>query len=158
MPITFVPKPGAVLMCDFRSDSIPPEMTKLRHAVVVSRRPRRRQGTCIVVPISTVAPNPVERFHLRIPANKYPFFKRDTDVWAKGDMVCHVSYNRLDRVLIDGKRSPAEIDPDDLLSIQSLVWEAMGRPELTFAVETVQVIESATFVSKYEVDSNAPQN
>ena len=85
-------------MCDFRG-LIEPEMTKVRHVAVLSPRRRRQHGTCLVVPFSTVAPNPIESYHHRIPANSYSFFKGDTDVWAKADMITHVSLARLDRLL-----------------------------------------------------------
>jgi uncharacterized protein YifN (PemK superfamily) len=108
MPITFTPQLGTVLMCDFGPNSMPPEMSKIRHVVVVS--PRRKGGSgwgsCIVIPFSTVAPKAVEPYHYRIQANKYRFFRRDTDVWAKGDMVAHVSFSRLDRVFCDGRYFP----------------------------------------------------
>ena len=129
MPIQFVPQPGTVLMCDF-SGSIAPEMNKVRHVIVVSPRRRHRAGCCIVVPVSTVAPNPVERYHFRIPANTYGFFKADTDVWVKGDMVAHVSFNRLDRVLCDGKYQSPSITLEHLRCIQRTIWEALGKPEL----------------------------
>ncbi len=135
MPITFTPQPGTVLMCDFSSGFVAPEMNKVRHVVVVSPRRRRNAGCCIVVPISTVAPNPVEGYHLRIPANKYSCFKKDTDVWAKGDMVAHVSFQRLDRVLCDGKWSTPTVSFEDLNRIQNLVWEALGCPAPAFTLE-----------------------
>jgi uncharacterized protein YifN (PemK superfamily) len=94
-------------------------------------------GSCIVIPFSTVAPKVVEPYHYRIPANKYRFFKRDTDVWAKGDMVAHVSFDRLDRVLCDGRYSSPMLDSGDLSAIRRLVWEAMGRPD----VENTKVLE-----------------
>jgi mRNA interferase MazF len=127
MAITFVPSLGMVLMCDF-TDSVPPEMNKKRHVVVVSPRRRRNHGSCLVVPFSTVAPNPIERYHYRIPANTYSFFKDNTDCWAKGDMVTHVSVARLDRIIDHGKWCAPILNPDDTLSIQRLVWEAMGVP------------------------------
>lgn len=140
MPITFAPQLGQVLMCDFGPNSIPPEMSKVRHVVVLS--PRRRTGSgwgsCIIVPFSTGAPSVVEPYHYRIPANKYRFFKRNTEVWAKGDMVAHVSFKRLDRVLCDGRFSSPSLDPEDFSAIQRLVWEAMGKP----IIEDTKVVEN----------------
>jgi uncharacterized protein YifN (PemK superfamily) len=40
MPIKFIPAQGMVLMCDFDSGFVPPEITKVRHVVVVSPRQR----------------------------------------------------------------------------------------------------------------------
>jgi uncharacterized protein YifN (PemK superfamily) len=139
MPITFTPQLGMVLMCDFGPNSMPPEMSKFRQVVVVS--PRRKGdsgwGSCIVVPFSTGAPRVVEPYHYRIQANKYGFFRKDTDMWAKGDMVTHVSFARLDRVLCDGRYCSPRLNPDDLAAIRRLVWEAMGRP----SIETIEVVE-----------------
>lgn len=86
MSITFHPNPGTVLICDFSTGFQPPEMVKRRHVVVVSPRRRHHSGLCLVVPFSTVAPNPVEAFHHLIPVGAYPFFHPQRDVWAKGDM------------------------------------------------------------------------
>jgi uncharacterized protein YifN (PemK superfamily) len=73
MSINFAPKAGQVLMCNFGMASVPPEMGKIRHVVVLSPRRRRNSGTFLVVPLSTVAPNPIEPYHYRIRANKYSF-------------------------------------------------------------------------------------
>ena len=60
--LTFQPKPGTLLVCDFGTGFKMPEMVKKRPVVVISPR-RRRSRLCTVVPLSTTAPNPVERFH-----------------------------------------------------------------------------------------------
>ena len=143
MPITFTPQLGMVLMCDFGPNSKPPEMSKIRQVVVVS--PRRKGGSgwgsCIVVPFSTGAPQVVEPYHYRIQANKYRFFKKDTDVWAKGDMVTHVSFARLDRVFCDGKYCSPTLNPEDFAAIQRLVWEAMGRPSVENIEAVIEIVE-----------------
>ena len=118
-----------VLMCDFQG-MIPPEMQKTRHVVVMSPRHRRDYQTCLVVPFSNVAPDPIEAFHLKIPANRYSFFRPDTDVWVKGDMITHVAFARLDRVK-DGNRwcSPM-LQTNDVEAVQTAVWHALGKPAL----------------------------
>ena len=58
----------------------------------------------------------------------YSFFKLDTDVWAKADMITHVSLARLDRVLDGGKYCSPTLKPYDLRSIQIGVWEALAKP------------------------------
>jgi mRNA interferase MazF len=145
MGIKFVPSSGMVLMCDFDTGFVPPEMTKVRHVVVVSPRHRRNSGTCLVVPFSTVAPNPVEPFHYRIPADSYSFFKKNADVWAKGDLVSHVSFGRLDRVLDNGKYCSPSLKPEDLKCIQSAVWQALGQPEVV--LENMEVVEKTVSTS-----------
>lgn len=136
MSIPFVPNPGTVLMCDF-TGFVPPEMTKVRHVVVVSKRLRRvniNNGTCLVVPFSTQPPTNLERHHVQMPRGKYPFFHVDKEVWAKGDLISHVSFHRLDRVLIDGRHSHAELSPEDFKSIQRAVLYALDLGVLTGGV------------------------
>ena len=95
MPISFSPGRGQILMCDFTTGFIPPEMQKVRHCIVIS--PQRRTGSCLIVPLSTVAPNPIEAYHYKIPRNVYPCLECGVDVWVKGDMLTHASFGRLDR-------------------------------------------------------------
>jgi mRNA interferase MazF len=154
MSIRFVPHQGMVLMCDFDTGFVPPEMTKVRHVVVISPRHRRNTGSCLVVPLSTVAPNPVEPFHYRIPANTYSFFRNNTDVWAKADLLSHVSFGRLDRVLDGGKYCSPSLNPLDLKAIQQSVWEALGRPALQMPGNTVlEVVEAQIETTKIVVDN-----
>ena len=115
-------------MCDF-SGFIPPEMTKIRHVVVISPRSRRvniNNGTCLVVPFSTQPPTYVEPFRVLIEKGVYPFFHADKEVWAKANLISHVSFSRLDRVLIDGRHSHAELSPEDFKRIQIAVSHAVG--------------------------------
>jgi len=128
MSIPFVPNAGTVLMCDF-SGFVPPEMTKVRHVVVISPRSRRtnlQNGTCLVVPFSTQPPVHVESYHVLIGRGVYPFFHLDKEVWAKANLITHVSFARLDRVLIDGRYSPAELNLDDFKRIKVAVGHAIG--------------------------------
>src|ERR1700675_4404405 len=128
-------------MCNFESGFIPPEITKVRHVVVMSPRHRRSSGSCLVVPFSTVAPNPVEPYHYRIAANSYSSVKKNTDVWAKGDLLSHVSFGRLDRVLDGGKYVSPTLNPSDFRSVQLAAWEALGRPAPSAEVAGNTVLE-----------------
>lgn len=131
MPITFVPATGQVLMCDFDSAGFQrPEMIKQRHCVVVSPRYRRHTGCYLIVPFSTVRPYFVEKYHYMICANKYPCFDRDTEVWAKTDMVTHVGPGRLDRVLEHGARCKRILDLTDIKGIKTALLHALGFPDL----------------------------
>jgi len=125
MPITFHPRPGTVLICDFSTGFQPPEMVKRRHVVVVSPRRRHHSGLCLVVPFSTVAPNPVEAFHHVISVGTYPFFHPHRDVWAKGDMLTCVAFRRLDRVLLNRHYVAPSLWPDDFAAIQRAVLAAL---------------------------------
>src|SRR5690242_1063138 len=95
MPLSFAPDLGQILMCDFTNGFMRPEMQKMRHCVVIS--PNRHSGTCIIVPLSTAAPTPIESYHFKIPRNVYPCLECGVDIWAKGDMLTHAAYARLDR-------------------------------------------------------------
>ena len=125
MPITFHPHPGTVLICDFSTGFQPPEMVKRRHVVVLSPRRRHHSGLCLVVPFSTVAPDPVEAFHHVIPVGTYPFFHPHRDVWAKSDMLTCVAFRRLDRVLLNGHYVAPSLRPDDFTAIQRAVLAAL---------------------------------
>jgi len=124
MAITFHPKRGTVLICDF-SGFRPPEMVKRRHVVVVSPRYRRHTGLCLVVPFSTVPPHEIEPHHHEIPGGKYDFFDAAKSTWAKADMLTCVSFERLDRLLLYGRYAAPELKADDLTAIQRCVAHAL---------------------------------
>ena len=128
--LTFHPNPGTLLICDFDTGFKAPEMVKKRPVVVIS--PRRRRSTvqlCTVVPLSTTAPDPVERFHHRMNPKSLPVSFRSQDAWAKCDMLYTVSLNRLDRVRVTtgGKRtySAPQVLAEDLDAIRRGVVEAL---------------------------------
>ena len=122
MGLSACPHPGQLLICDF-SGFVPPEMTKRRPVVVLSRR-SRKSLTCTVIPLSTSPPDgPQPYHHLMDSASLAGKFTRD-ETWAKCDMVTTVSINRLDRILIGrdsrGKRmySTSCITMHDFLAIK----------------------------------------
>ena len=139
MALTFRPRPGTLLMCDFNTGFKPPEMTKRRPVVVISPRRRRLMSKlCTVVPLSTAVPNPVEPFHHRMNPRSVPVELGTQESWAKCDMLYTVSMERLDRVLVnrDGRRvfiAPRVLN-EDLDAIRRGVTSALGldarlRPE-----------------------------
>jgi uncharacterized protein YifN (PemK superfamily) len=132
MPITFAPRPGTVLMCDYRTGFVPPEMVKRRPVVVVAPAWRGPHGPFLVVPLSTTAPRPVKLFHVRIPAGRYAFLSPSLDVWAKCDVLAAVAPARLGRLHWSGLRAPT-IEPEDFRSIQRGVLHALGLSALTEA-------------------------
>jgi len=87
MPISFLPPLGTVLLCDYTTGFLPPEMVKTRPVVVVSPRSRRQAipATQLIVPFSTKAPQMQEAFHVEIPAGAYPFLKGGVSSWVKCD-------------------------------------------------------------------------
>ena len=89
-------QPGDFLICNFTGNK-PPEMIKVRPVVVISPARRDGSGTCIVVPLSTTPPSRVQPYHHRMDPLSRPEGYREKEVWAKCDMVAHVSLKRLMR-------------------------------------------------------------
>lgn len=116
MALTFFPKAGTVLVCDFRGYE-PPEIVSIRPVIVISPNHLRRPGLCTVVPLSTTAPDPIRPYHCRIDMD--PLGGRPAAVWAKCDLVATVSLRRLDRVRVGpGRYRTGSIPPDTLRRIR----------------------------------------
>jgi len=97
MPITFHPKTGTLLVCDF-AGMVEPEMVKSRPVVVISPRLRHRTGLCTVIPLSTTAPNLVMPWHCKVILEEQISPKwNETEIWAKCDMLYTMRFERLDR-------------------------------------------------------------
>lgn len=132
MPLTFHPHPGTVLICDFNTGFIAPEMIKRRPVVVISPRPRRSNQLCTIVPLSTTAPDPVEPFHHRMDPRSLPGKLAKRETWAKCDMLATVSLERLDRVMVGkeagGKRIyvAEQVLDEDFQAIRRGVMMALG--------------------------------
>ena len=95
MALKFHPEQGLILICDFKG-FIAPEMVKRRPVVVVSPRIRDRDRLCTVVPLSTTEPRPHRGYHLEINLDQpLPEPYTETKMWAKADMLCSVSFDRL---------------------------------------------------------------
>lgn len=127
MPLTFHPDPGTIVICDFSTGFRPPEMVKVRPVVVIS--PRRRVAQLVtVVPLSSVAPVPIEPWHYLLPPGLYPPARGP--IWAKGDMLATVALDRLDRVRMKsgGLRSyqTFQLPESELGAILACVRAALG--------------------------------
>ena len=95
MTLKFQPHLGTLWMCNFGTGFKAPEMVKKRPVVVISPRPKRLIQLCTVVPLSTVQPNPVERFHHQMNPRSLQGLRKAQDSWAKCDMLYTVSLERL---------------------------------------------------------------
>jgi hypothetical protein len=77
-------------------------------------------------------------------------------VWAKADLLSHVSFGRLDRVLDGGKYCSPRLNPTDLKGIQLAVWEALGRPAIQPTKDTentvVKIVEARVETTQIVVD------
>ena len=131
--------PGDVLLCEFGPDprqpgtyplasgpiSLPPEMIKQRHAVVIATP---SPGLAIIAPFSTREPVPLRPFHVYIPVGSYPFFSRNS--WLKGDMMQVVSRDRLDRLFFNGRHQRAALSVADLKAVRIAALGALGLSRL----------------------------
>jgi uncharacterized protein YifN (PemK superfamily) len=106
LPVRFIPKAGAILMCDYPSCFVAPEMVKARPVIVVSPVLPGRSGLVTVVPISGSRPSPLREYHCELPSSVLPSFMRldGESRWAKCDMVNALSLERLSPV--HGPRDP----------------------------------------------------
>lgn len=126
-----MPDPGQILMCDFDSEGfIRPEMQKIRHCVVVSPRYRRHTGCCLIVPLSTVAPEIVEPYHYRIMLGRYQCLSPEVASWVKADMLTHAAFARLDRPKENGKFARIMLTDEDFEHTRVAVLNAIGLPHL----------------------------
>ncbi|WP_460874655.1 type II toxin-antitoxin system PemK/MazF family toxin [Paralcaligenes ginsengisoli] len=96
-------KTGEVVICNFDTGFMVPEMVKIRPVVVISKSATHWRGLCTIVPLSTTSPEKVEGWHIQIAnplAKVLPLsheFARAERVWAKCDMLYTVSFDRLSR-------------------------------------------------------------
>jgi len=145
MPISFVPDQGQILMCEFDHPAfMRPEMQKIRQCVVVSPRYRRHTGCCVIVPISTVPPDPIERYHYQLPNGVYKCLDSAEPLWIKGDMVTHAAFDRLDRPFENGRRARAVVNPEHLRCIQYAVVAAIGLLKLLDPIEKASLTKPAS--------------
>lgn len=139
MPLTYYPAPGEIVLCNYGTGFVAPEMVKLRPAVVVSPRLRRRADLVAVVPLSTTPPDPVEPHHCSITlavALPRPF--DSPRMWAKCDMVATVALSRLDRFR-DGREvgrgarrfTTGKVDAAQLGEIRKAILHGLGLGSLT---------------------------
>lgn len=137
MSLTFHPAQRTVLICDYTTGFISPEMVKKRPVVIISPRPRHQKQLCTVVPLSTTQPNPIEGFHHQLNPLSLPSNLAKQPTWAKCDMLATVSLARLDRIKvgrdINGKRLYVNhrVIDEDFEAILKGVLIALGLKNLT---------------------------
>lgn len=106
MAITYHPKAGQILLCDFSEGFKEPEMVKSGRPVVVLNSPMKGRGSLVTIAaLSTTNPDPVMAYHYKIPKPSMPQLGRfqEKDTWVKGDMIYTVGFHRLDLIRL-GKR------------------------------------------------------
>ncbi len=108
MAITFHPRPGQILLCDFSHGFQEPEMVKSNRPVVILTSPIvGRANLVTILALSTRTPTKVMPYHYQVPDNSMPQLGRfqGRDTWVKGDMIYTVGFHRLDLIKL-GKRNP----------------------------------------------------
>lgn len=129
--LNFHPHAGTVLMCDFRG-MIVPEITKKRPVIVVTPRLAFRDKLAMIVPLSTTAPDHPQPFQVRLSRNYHPNEPEHLPVWAKCDLVCSVSFARLDRFDLGNRRFIApKASAADLAAVRQGILAALGFVNLT---------------------------
>ncbi len=93
MALKFNPKAGAILICNYSTGFVAPEMVKRRPVVVVSPRLRRRDGLCAVVPLSRTPPPAPQNYHYELQLGRpLPKPWGSDRFWVKTDMLATVSF------------------------------------------------------------------
>lgn len=135
MAINFHPKAKQVLMCDFSLGGfVEPEMVKRRPVVVLSHK-RHNSATCLIVPLSTTQPAPIQSFHHQLRDQSLPRKLQGSPTWVKGNMIAHVALRRLDRFnhrsSVTGLRTYEStlVCEADWQAIQRCIAAALGLPQ-----------------------------
>lgn len=123
MAMLYQPRPGNVVMCDYRGFVVP-EMVKVRPVVVIARN-RRNRRLVTVVPLSTTEPDVLADHHHALAHNPLPG-REGIRCWAKCDMLTTVSLGRLDRYKIGrGQYAVPMLPMDDFKAIRRAVAKAL---------------------------------
>ena len=126
MGLKFQPKPGMVLICDFRGFE-EPEMVKRRPVVVLAAN-RDNARLVTVIPLSRTRPWRHRVWHYQLLQQLKPL---DTErgIWAKCDLLYTVSTTRLDLVHIErGRYGPLRMKSTDFVAIHQAAITALGSP------------------------------
>jgi mRNA interferase MazF len=105
--ITFHPRIGQILMCDFTTGFVEPEMVKRRPVLVISSALSGRDSLATIIALSTTPPPIVMPYHLQLPKASLPQIGKFQEkvTWLKGDMIYTVGFHRLDLIQL-GTRNP----------------------------------------------------
>jgi uncharacterized protein YifN (PemK superfamily) len=128
--ITFAPRCGAILLCDFEMARVHPEIDKKRQAIVISITALNHKhgayaGHCTVVPTSSREPKSIGPEDILIPVGKYWSFTVDS--WIRCKLLTTVSHARLALLLKNGRPHSTEfLDDADMKRIKAGIRHVMG--------------------------------
>lgn len=121
--IQFHPKKGGVLICDF-SGNIVPEIVKKRPVVILTSRLPYRDGLATVVPLSTTPPKYKVPYVVELSKN---YLGNNVTMYAKCDLLCSVSFQRLDRIKVGYRKyDTPKMNDDDFSNVIKGVKLALG--------------------------------
>jgi mRNA interferase MazF len=129
MSINFTPHPATVLMCDYSTGFVPPEMVKRRLVIVLSAS--LAPEPYLVVPLSTTVPHKIRPHHVRLRRGRYAFLRGKGDVWVKCNLIAAVAPIRLDRLQYGPLWIAPTIDRADFDAVRVGVLHALGLGHLT---------------------------
>lgn len=129
MPLSYHPKKGQLLLCDFSAGFKEPEMTKRSRPVIVLSS---QHNLVTVVACSTAKPDIVGPHHYLLPRTSMPktshFFGNDT--WVKGDMVYTVGFHRLELIRLGSAKDrnyfTQKLGREQMNAIHSCVLHGIG--------------------------------
>lgn len=143
MALTYTPKVGEVLECNFGEflqpplnpvydGLISPEIRKRRMVVVLNGR--LPNGCTLVVPISShLNPNAVQRgIHVLLEQALFTVtsFYDQRDRWALAECITHVSKDRLSQIKDRGARIPTFLPRDKVTAIQKAIIKTIAASAL----------------------------
>lgn len=105
MAITFHPRKGQILMCDFSIGFKEPEMVKKRPVIVISPPMEGRSNIVTVAAMSTAVPKKIMPYHYQVPKASMPQLGtfQEKNTWLKGDMIYAVGFHRLELIRLNKK-------------------------------------------------------
>jgi mRNA interferase MazF len=134
MPIQFPVPPGTLLLCDYNTGFMVPEMVKRRPAIVLSPRLPHRNNLCTVAPLSTTAPEREVEYVCKItPLMALPRPWDAPEMWVKADMLATVCFSRSDLFRADGRDREGKriflkprLPSEDMARVRHCVLRALG--------------------------------
>jgi len=126
MALSFFPRAGQVLMCEFNG-FVAPEMVKVRPVIVVSPRLPYRSEIVAIVPISLTAPKHDLPFCFRLSKNYHPQEPDDLPCWAKADMIMNLGAYRLNGFKVGRRKwDYPQVSGEDLAGVRHAILCGLG--------------------------------
>ena len=144
MALTYSPKVGEILECNF-GEFLNPPLEPIYNGILAPEIRKRRMiavingklpnGCCLVIPISSSHnPNAVERgFHVHLGSeifNETKFHCDSRDRWALCECITHVSKRRLFRMFNNGAQVSKILDSAKVTEIQKSIVRVSNASSL----------------------------